>query len=124
MTTSRSTAEPAQITQIKDLQLKAGYDRGTVTRKYRRLGVADHWVGHDAQATGKVDGGDAAALHIAATRIGVEGGGGRCAACAACSCTHDAGLAQGRGHAAVGGGRCWGGGGAEQAAEHAGQVAG
>lgn len=40
-----TTATPHQRTEIKRLLLAGGYDRGTVSRKYLRLGVGSQWIG-------------------------------------------------------------------------------
>lgn len=45
-----TSATPGQRVEIKRLLAAAGYDRGTVTRKYRRLGADDSWVGRPAEA--------------------------------------------------------------------------
>jgi len=48
-TATRATATPSQHSLIKQLLAQAGYDRGTVTRKYLRIGAADSWVGRPAE---------------------------------------------------------------------------
>jgi hypothetical protein len=48
MSSVKASATAQQRIEIKALLAAAGYDRGEVTRKYRRLGTDDAWVGKSA----------------------------------------------------------------------------
>lgn len=44
------SATPGQRTDIKRLLAAAGYDRGTISRKYMRLGVSSAWIDRSTDA--------------------------------------------------------------------------
>lgn len=44
------SATPIQRMDIKKLLAAAGYDRGTISRKYMRLGVSSSWIDRSVDA--------------------------------------------------------------------------